>query len=179
MGWLWLVGSLKLQVSFEEHHFFYRAHLQKRPIVLRSLLIATNPWHPNTYVCIYTNYRSLLQNIGFKEPTNRNKSLTHVQYIQFIHIYNIILNMIYSFVPFAVYIWQIPDVRPIHSYAYIQTYIYITYIEYGIFIHIYNIYWIWYIHSYLSMYTNVYIWQIPDVRWRVMGWLRLAGCLKL
>ena len=38
MGWLRLVGSLKLQVSFAEYRFFYRALLQKRPINLRSLL---------------------------------------------------------------------------------------------------------------------------------------------
>jgi len=39
MGWLRWVGSLKLQVSFAEYHLFYRALLQKRPIILRSLLI--------------------------------------------------------------------------------------------------------------------------------------------
>ena len=33
MGWLWLVGSLKLQVSFAEYCPFYRAILQKRPII--------------------------------------------------------------------------------------------------------------------------------------------------
>jgi len=39
MGWLRLVGSLKLQVSFAEYSLFYRALLQKRPRILRSLLI--------------------------------------------------------------------------------------------------------------------------------------------
>ena len=39
MGWLRLVGFLKLYVSFAEYSLFYRAHLQKRPIILRSLLI--------------------------------------------------------------------------------------------------------------------------------------------
>jgi len=39
MGWLRLVGSLKVQVSFAEHRLFYRAVLLKRPIILRSLLI--------------------------------------------------------------------------------------------------------------------------------------------
>jgi len=38
MGWLRLAGSLKLQVSFAEYHLFYRALLQKRHIILRSLL---------------------------------------------------------------------------------------------------------------------------------------------
>ena len=43
MGWLQLVGCLRLQVSFAEYHLFYRALLQKRPIILRSLLsVATS-----------------------------------------------------------------------------------------------------------------------------------------
>jgi len=33
MGWLRLVGSLKLYVSFAEYGLFYRALLQKRPII--------------------------------------------------------------------------------------------------------------------------------------------------
>jgi len=32
-GWLRLVGSLKLWVSFAEYSLFYRALLQKRPII--------------------------------------------------------------------------------------------------------------------------------------------------
>jgi len=45
MGWLQLVGSLKLQVSFAEYRLFYRALLQKRPIILRSLRIEATPYH--------------------------------------------------------------------------------------------------------------------------------------
>jgi len=44
MGWLRLVGSLKLYVSFAEYRLFYRALLQKRPIILRSLLIVATPY---------------------------------------------------------------------------------------------------------------------------------------
>jgi len=44
MGWLRLVGSLKLDLSFAEHSLFYRALLQKRPIILRSLLIVATPY---------------------------------------------------------------------------------------------------------------------------------------
>jgi len=43
MGWLQLVGSLKLQVSIAEYSLFYRALLQKRPIIFRSLLIVATP----------------------------------------------------------------------------------------------------------------------------------------
>jgi len=44
MGWLRLVGSLKLQVSFAEYRLFYRALLQKRPLFLRSLPIVATPY---------------------------------------------------------------------------------------------------------------------------------------
>ena len=43
MGLLRLVGSLKLWVSFAEYCPFYRALLQKRPVILRSLLIEAPP----------------------------------------------------------------------------------------------------------------------------------------
>jgi len=39
MSWLRLVGSLKLLVPFAEYRHLYRALLQKRLIILRSLLI--------------------------------------------------------------------------------------------------------------------------------------------
>jgi len=45
MGWLRLVDSLKLQVSFAEYRLFYRALLQKRPIILRSLIIVATPYY--------------------------------------------------------------------------------------------------------------------------------------
>jgi len=38
MGWLRSVGSIKLDVSFAEYRRFYRALLQKRPIILSILL---------------------------------------------------------------------------------------------------------------------------------------------
>ena len=45
MGWLRLVGSIKLQVSFAEYSLFYRALLQKRPINLRSLPVVATPYN--------------------------------------------------------------------------------------------------------------------------------------
>jgi len=44
MGWLRLVGSLKFLVSLAEYRLFYRALLQKRPIILRSLLMVATPY---------------------------------------------------------------------------------------------------------------------------------------
>jgi len=44
MGWLLLVGSLKLQVSFAKEPCERDNILQKRPIILRSLLIVATPY---------------------------------------------------------------------------------------------------------------------------------------
>jgi len=43
MGWLRVLGSIKLHVSFAEYSLVYRALLQKKPIILRSLLIVATP----------------------------------------------------------------------------------------------------------------------------------------
>jgi len=50
MGRLRLVGSLKLYVSFAEHRLFYKALLQKRPIILRSLLVVATPYTQNSCI---------------------------------------------------------------------------------------------------------------------------------
>jgi len=51
--WLRLVGSLKLSVSFAEYRLFYRSRLQKRPVILRSLLIAASPQlHSPLHLCV-------------------------------------------------------------------------------------------------------------------------------
>jgi len=53
MGWLRLVGSLKLQVSFAKEPNKKDDILKKRPIILRSLLIVANPYSLRaTHVCV-------------------------------------------------------------------------------------------------------------------------------
>jgi len=44
MGWLRLVGSLKLQVSFAKEPYQRDYILQKKPMILRSLLIVATPY---------------------------------------------------------------------------------------------------------------------------------------
>ena len=44
MGLLWLVGSIKLQVFFAKEPYKRDNILQKRPIILRSLLIVATPY---------------------------------------------------------------------------------------------------------------------------------------
>ena len=59
MGWLRLVGSLKLLVFFAKEPYKRDNILQKRPIILRSLLIVATPY-------IYSHY--VLQNIRIFSP---------------------------------------------------------------------------------------------------------------
>ena len=49
MGWLRVVGSLKLQVSFAKEPYKRDDILQKRPVILRSILIVATPY---VNVCI-------------------------------------------------------------------------------------------------------------------------------
>ena len=70
MGWLWLVGSLKIQVSFAEYNLFYRALLQNRPIFLGSLLIVAasqNKTHNDTHYTV---------TLALSQHTQRRSSLT-------------------------------------------------------------------------------------------------------
>jgi len=43
VGWLWLVGSIKLYVSFAEESYKTAHILQKRPIILSILLTVATP----------------------------------------------------------------------------------------------------------------------------------------
>jgi len=44
MGWLHVVGCLKIYVSFAKEPYERDNILQKRPIILRSLLIVATPY---------------------------------------------------------------------------------------------------------------------------------------
>jgi len=55
MGWLRLVGSLKLQVSFAKEPYKRDYILQKRPVILKSLPIVATPYMQVlyfTYLCM-------------------------------------------------------------------------------------------------------------------------------
>ena len=45
MGWLRLVGSLKTWVSFAKEPYKRDSILERRPIILRSLLSVATPYH--------------------------------------------------------------------------------------------------------------------------------------
>jgi len=51
MGWLQLVGSIKLYVSFAKEPYKRDDILQKRPIILSILLIAATPYSQETQQC--------------------------------------------------------------------------------------------------------------------------------
>jgi len=56
MGWLRLVGSLKLQVSFAKEPYKRDDILQKRPIILSILLIVATPYmNDERYISLKKN----------------------------------------------------------------------------------------------------------------------------
>ena len=57
MGWLWLVGSIKLQVSFAKEPYKRDNILQKRPVILSILLTVATPY-PHTHKHIRTHTRA-------------------------------------------------------------------------------------------------------------------------
>jgi len=65
MGWLPLVGSLKLHVSFAKEPYNRDDILQKKRVILRRLLVVATPYHElDEFI---ENHRSLLQKSPIKE----------------------------------------------------------------------------------------------------------------
>ena len=71
MGWLWLVGSLELQVSFAEYSLFYRVLLQKRPIISSSLLVIATSYRPRSF--LEAGFRPLCPPVVYFIPLSRTK----------------------------------------------------------------------------------------------------------
>jgi len=78
MGWLRLGASSKSQVSFAEYRLFYRAFLQNRPIILRSLLIVATPYsYAHTHRQTHADTRT---------HTHHKSQVTQITHIHFISI---------------------------------------------------------------------------------------------
>jgi len=142
MGWLRSVGSIKLKVSFAEYGFFYRALLQKRPIILSILLTKATPYADVRYAFKHTLKKYLFM-ISYTHTW-----LVHAQRIYtYLPVRYTLLNM-YTFneyifinITYVMYI-HIPRYYICDIYecmykcnVYTLTQIYITYIMY---IHIPN-----------------------------------------
>ena len=67
VGWLRLVGSLKLQVSFTKEPYKICDILQKRRIILRSLLIVATPYHTHIHTRRSDLFDFLITVIGVLE----------------------------------------------------------------------------------------------------------------
>jgi len=82
MGWLRLVGSLKLYVSSAEYRLFCRALLQKRPVILRSLLVEATPY---VCVCVCILWMSLVTHKNESRYTYKwvtsHMWMSHVKYV--------------------------------------------------------------------------------------------------
>jgi len=177
MRWLWLVGSLKLQVFFAEHQLFYKALLQKRPIILRSLLIVATPYVPALLMllCVCAHIAHVYIEYDSKNKCVENKIWvdtifffwvffgTHIQYMckhstRMCTHSTRILNMsprIFIYIYIYIYIYAhiahvCIEYESTHIYIYIYIYIYIC-------TNSTPIYWIW-VHTFVSLtHTSVYV----------------------
>jgi len=89
-GWLQFVGSLKLQVSFAEYSLFYTALLQKRPIILRSLLIVATPDPHDKYPLYFVTHNAKRCNTlpsTAKHCNTLQHTVTHCNTLQHIVTY--------------------------------------------------------------------------------------------
>ena len=85
IGWLRLVGSLKLWVSFAENCLFYRALLQKRPLILRSLLVIATLYNRHTqHIYTHTHAHTHTQ-IARAHTHTHSLSLSHTQTHTYAH----------------------------------------------------------------------------------------------
>jgi len=91
MGWLRLVGSLKLLVSFAKEPYKADDILQKRPVILRSLLIVATP-----YVSVDDEFNEY-------ESTEFFVSVTNSIYIHTFTHYTRILKASYSHIHIHTY----------------------------------------------------------------------------
>jgi len=82
MGWLRLVGSFKLQVSFAKEPYKRDHILQQRPTILRSLLIEATPY-PALWKCLCF---CLSQDISSRIISLYINTHTYVSYVP-IYIY--------------------------------------------------------------------------------------------
>jgi len=75
MGSLRLVGSLKLYVSFAKESYKRNDILQKRPIILRSLLIVATPYTFDWNECICNTVVSVIRVILSFEVSHKKKKI--------------------------------------------------------------------------------------------------------
>ena len=137
MGWLRLVGPLKLQVSFAEYSLFYRALLQKSPIILRDMgclrlegslklqvCFAKEP-HKRDYI-LQKKPAILRSLLIVATPYMRHGSVMCDVYFLFICIFSTDLySDILACINICVYIYMYAYTY-IHMYMYLHTHMHVT-----------------------------------------------------
>ena len=150
MGWLQLVGSIKLQVSFANETYKRDDILQKRPVILSILLTVATAYTHGCTCSACCNAVSTCAHLARTHPIHsiRVQWVTHAEYE---YTYEYIYTYTYTH---------------IHMYMYIHI---LTYISLSL-IHMHNpqtenpgamreACWIWihiYIHIYICIYTYIY-----------------------
>ena len=80
MGWLRLVGSLKLYVSFAKEPYKIDCILQQRPIILRSLLIVATQYQKTALYIFQTSSTSTHFTVWVRETLHH--IISHQESVQ-------------------------------------------------------------------------------------------------
>ena len=108
MGWLRLVGSLKLYVSFAEYRLCYRSLVQKRLIILRSLLLAATLYPIVRILALRSGI--VRRNLYLYSPGNNQDTRENTYIYIFIYIYTYIYIYVYIYRYLSEYsetVWEI------------------------------------------------------------------------
>ena len=101
MGWLRLVGSLRLRVSFAKEPYSTDDILRKKPIILSILLIVATPYISN---CVYTHiFISLYIYVCMYHDTYMNVYI-HIYLYQYAHICVYMCVYVYICVYMCIYV---------------------------------------------------------------------------
>jgi len=97
IGWLRLVGSIKLQVFFAEYRLFYKALLQKRPVLLSILLTEATPYVYiyvyDIHIYVYVDVFRCVYEIRVVEGVSSVIDMCIYMYIIYIYMYIIYIYM--------------------------------------------------------------------------------------
>jgi len=120
MRWLRLVGSLKLQVSSSKEPYKRDYILQKRPIILRSLLIVATPYvHINMVYIVCRIHRAHVQRVQiYTLHTARTLMCAHMCNAHNVHCINVVSISIWCTLC-AGFIGHMYNIHRAHVYTYV------------------------------------------------------------
>jgi len=124
MGWLRLVGSIKLKDFFAEYRLFYRALLQKRPIISSILLSVATPYSASDTSCVSTYKKSVhMYTLIYIYICICTHLYVYIFIYTYIRTYSHTFMYIYKYIYTPTSAFQIVKRVYLHTYSYISVHV--------------------------------------------------------